>query len=461
MARRLTKEYCIKIAKNYSSKGELKKADNSVYQKIRVLGIQDEAYKHISSSLKLDWTKEEAFAIAKKYSKLSDFRKNENPCICFLRKNGLYEEATKHMTRVIGNTYTIDEIMGEALKYEFRSHFSKSASNIYRYAEKIGVLDEVCGHMKGQGDYVWDRESIRESALKYSSFSDWRKLDRRAYRACEYRGLMDDKYITGHLKKIKKLHYTLQQIIDDAKKYSNKGEWNKNSKSIYMFAWRNGFDKDPRVIGHMEKKFVWTEELLRKRVLMCEKISDFPHRAVQVAKKIGIWDELRGMMRCGLTKISIDDIKKSSAKYKTKAQWWEFDRSAYCAAMRRGLLDDVSVTGHMVSGLINRRGDGDRLRYEDIFAEEFVYPIYGRENVIRDKFSLKDCNLNFRPDFLIKDKMIVIEFDERRHIHSNHYKSSDPIRQKMIEEAGYAVIRFSEEELIEYLQYSNKEYLLQ
>lgn len=72
----------------------------------------------------------------------------------------------------------------------------------------------------------------------------------------------------------------------------------------------------------------------------------------------------------------------------------------------------------------------------------------------------KEYCIDLAKKFNSKGELIVIEFDERLHYHSSKYKDSDPIRQKMIEDIGFTVIRFTEDDLLEYLVHNDKEYLL-
>ena len=404
-------------------------------------------------------TKEEAFEIAKKYNSAKEFRKHENKCRCFLNKNKWYMEATKHFTRK-KTKYTLSEISEEANKYEFRCHFRDGSATIFRYAKKIGVLDEMCRHMKKQGEYKWDRDSIRKSALQYSTKADWKSGDVSAYKACSYRKWMQDADIVGHMEAIN-LTYSFEDVVADASKYSERGDWQKKSKSIYMHAWRRKWHLRDEVVGHMTERFVWTEELVWETARKCVTKNDFSRSAGawQAAKKFGIVHDVSKTLESGLFTITIDEIIAEAKKYKTRAEWWEFGRSTYRSARHRGILDDEEITGHMICGIQHRRGGSGEngLRMEDIFANEFIFPLYGKENVIRDK---KLEALPFRPDFLIESEKLVVEFDERRHYHSNQYKYNDPIRQKAIEDIGYTVVRFTEQDLKEHLNYINKSYLL-
>lgn len=457
-------------------------------------------------------TKKEAFEIAKKYNSVKEFVEKENSCKCFLSKNKWYMEATKHFVRknttytkkeiisfskqyktkkdwkighkksydvcarkywlfdecIVGHMessrksidFTIDEISEEANKYEFRSHFRDSSGAIFRYAKKIGVLDEVCKHMKNQKDWRWSREDIKKSALQYNTKADWRRGDASAYKACTHRKWMQDDDIIGHMK-TRNLSYSFEDVVADARKYDERGIWGRESKSIYMYAWRRKWHLKHEVVGHMSERFVWTEELVREYASKCVTKNDFgkKHRARLAAIKFGALDEINETLKDGYFTVTIDEIIAEAKKYKTRAEWWEFGRSTYRSAQHRGILDDEEITGHMICGIQHRRGGSGEngLRMEDIFANEFIFPLYGKENVIRDK---KLGSLPFRPDFLIESEKLVVEFDERRHYHSNQYKYNDPIRQKAIEDIGYTVVRFTEQDLKDHLNYIDKSYLL-
>ena len=65
--------------------------------------------------------------------------------------------------------------------------------------------------------------------------------------------------------------------------------------------------------------------------------------------------------------------------------------------------------------------------------------------------------MNFIVDFMCKDLMLVIEVDGHTHTYEK-VTASDKIGQEKIEEAGFEVIRFEDDEVLNHLN-KVKEYL--
>ena len=258
----------------------------------------------------------------------------------------------------------------------------------------------------------WTYDMVVESAKKFGTRQEWRDNDSKAYSCAKRRGILDDKGIVSHFKK-PYLNWSKEKIQESANKYYTKREWREGDPKAYDSARHNGKAED--FCSHMTpEKINWTKEL----------------------------------------------IQEYANKYATKNQWRKSHKNSYQSVKNSGYSIE-EFTSHMVCGIKHRRGYskkdciGDRL--ETIFANEFVYPIYGKENVIRDKKSIN--GFKGRPDFLIESKKLVIEFDETD-VHSGAKGIGDCDRQKEMESLGYSVIRFTEVELVNYLSYIGKENLL-
>ena len=115
-----------------------------------------------------------------------------------------------------------------------------------------------------------------------------------------------------------KLVWSKNAIIADAAKYFYLGEWKRSSPSAYRAA----------------KKNKWVEEASQH---MQRPLS---HRTVWTKEK----------------------ILEDALKYKSKGDWWEQSRSAYYAAKRLGIFEDV--VGHMVSPEKDRYWTRERITEE-------------------------------------------------------------------------------------------------
>jgi hypothetical protein len=307
-------------------------------------------------------------------------------------------------------------VIAIALCFKTKNEWREGHSPSYNAAQprRLNLMNdpEVVGHMI-QLQTDWTREMIIGKASQFKAKKGWEKGHSASYVAATRRGLLNDPEVTGHMVRGSRLtKWTRENIIEKASQFKTKNEWVKQHSASYAAAHKYGLLDDPEVTGHMNGLTKWTREM----------------------------------------------IIKEAYSFKTKSEWRSGHHASYGAARKRDLLSDPEVVGHMVCGVQHRRGGvtfgSHGARLEHIFAAEYVFPMYGKENVVHDKFL---NGTTFRPDFLIESEKLVIEFDE---VYHSSQKVEDGARQQEIEALGYTVVRFSEEDLRSYLKSEGKEDLL-
>lgn len=152
----------------------------------------------------------------------------------------------------------------------------------------------------------WTLEKVLESAKKYNHIYDWELGDNKAYSAAKRNGWFKD--ATTHMvKKIRKvftIKYTDEDIFKDALKYDTPQDWANNSPSIYSIAHQRRINK--QATQHMHRQLVPRSFYTREK------------------------------------------IKEIALKYKTVKEWKGLDNKSYNAAARLGLLNDQEIVGHIV-----------------------------------------------------------------------------------------------------------------
>ena len=94
----------------------------------------------------------------------------------------------------------------------------------------------------------------------------------------------------------------------------------------------------------------------------------------------------------------------------------------------------------------------NRLRKEMTKAEACLWKYVLRANKLRGfQFRRQRPVLNYIADFMSMELMLVIEVDGITH-HWEETIKTDEIRQKDLEAAGFTVIRFSDEDLLNRIQ---------
>ena len=94
----------------------------------------------------------------------------------------------------------------------------------------------------------------------------------------------------------------------------------------------------------------------------------------------------------------------------------------------------------------------NRLRKEMTKAEACLWKYVLRAKKLRGfQFRRQRPVLNFIADFMCMELMLIIEVDGITH-HWEETIKKDEIRQKDLEAAGFTVIRFSDEEVLNHIQ---------
>ena len=94
----------------------------------------------------------------------------------------------------------------------------------------------------------------------------------------------------------------------------------------------------------------------------------------------------------------------------------------------------------------------NKLRKEMTKAEACLWKYVLRASTMKGfQFRRQRPVLNYIADFMCKELMLVIEIDGITH-HSEEAIKKDEIRQKALETAGFTVLRFSDEEVLNHIQ---------
>ena len=254
------------------------------------------------------WSDEELFEEARKYTVRVEFqRKGKGAYLASLRR-GILDEVCAHMVRqlVVHGHWNLENCQVEALKYDARGKFMRGSGSAYNSALANGWLDEICKHMtKGADGYhymvygiVNKRLNKAYTGITKQHFNQRMKLHKKggSTRADEIARLSDTEYVelTGYtltsdqLKQaerewaewyeeqgfkvlnderlygrvgVSKRIYTDEIIAAEAKKYSSRSDFKKNSPKHYDAACSQKLLN--KVCSHMRAinpRLYWTKE---------------------------------------------------------------------------------------------------------------------------------------------------------------------------------------------------------
>lgn len=139
--------------------------------------------------------------------------------------------------------WTIELCQVEALKYTYRTEFQKKSRGAYKAAYKYGWLNMICVHMTKPNphNYKWNKNTLIEEAKKYTSKKQFRKNSNGAYQVAIKLNCMEE--ICKHMIEVHKPHkyWTKERCADVASKCNNKKQFCKEYLAAYSASHKNGW----------------------------------------------------------------------------------------------------------------------------------------------------------------------------------------------------------------------------
>lgn len=193
-------------------------------------------------------------------------------------------------------------------------------------------------------------EVIAASAAQHQTRSDWKQADRSAYEAARERALLD--VVCAHMTTVRR-SLTLEQIRASAAKQTRRSDWKRADRSAYTAAAKQGLLDT--VCAHMApvpSSVPVPIEEIRASAAAHPSLQAWQRgdpTAYNAAKRQGLFDEVCGHMPASPGKLSLEALKTSAAPYDSRGDWKLADPSACLSARQRGLLDVVCA--HMTPKL--------------------------------------------------------------------------------------------------------------
>jgi hypothetical protein len=241
---------------------EVQLAIQSLYSKFRFASRElTNEETHLLRSLGT-YTKEEVALSASKYSTIRDWRANAEAAYNKALKMKWLDEVTTHMTRLIkvSGHWTNEAVHQSAIEFKTQTAWKKAHGGAWRKAVQMGWIQEVCAHMdfmdeskiKPQG--YWTKDRVLESAKKYKTQAEWNKAETSAVAVANKKGWI--KEATAHMSpsrpnRMANGYWTKERVMEDAKKFNSKTEWQKASKAAVSKAYRMGWMD--AALAHMQK----------------------------------------------------------------------------------------------------------------------------------------------------------------------------------------------------------------
>jgi len=319
------------------------------------------AHMKVIQEPKGSWTFERVMKEANKFTNTGDFQNKSKKAYSAARNHGWYDLVTAHMEKRNPKGYwTKNRVKQEALKYKTRSDFQKTSGSAYVKARAEKWLDEVCSHMLSPSelrDKEWDFDATVKEASKYKSNKDFMKGSPYAYRKAKKEGwltkIRENFLVTKRAYKVK---YTKDFVRQEAQKFTNRYDFNLMSPSAYRKAQKSGWLDD--ICSHMtddvsvnskhKPNGYWTKERILEEAKRYKTKSEFQANngsALTIARNKGWLGEACSHMQVENKKPSgywtFVVLLKEASKYKSKNEFVKGSPLAARAAKRKGWLDEL------------------------------------------------------------------------------------------------------------------------
>lgn len=182
---------------------------------------------------------------------------------------------------------------------------------------------------------------MHDEAKKYSSRKDFRRNSPAAYRAAQRHKWLDK--VCSHMQLLWERKWTHETVIAEAKRYRYRGEFIKKSPGAYNAANRNGWLSDVyEILSNKPNK--WNFESVAKVAKKFETRKNFQNEqqsAYNAARNNGWLDDVCSHMKPQKNKWTKDAVQTEAKKHQSRTVFARRSAGAYNAAKRKGWLDEA------------------------------------------------------------------------------------------------------------------------
>lgn len=289
-----TKEKAIEESKKYTRLLDLTNENKGLYEKMRIKGwLTDAPWLKRTVNEVGYWTEEKILEESKKFNTRAEFKFFSQVAYAKAREMKLLNKMPWLKVKNVSNVkdcvygYFFEELksvyigrtLERRLKTRDKEHRNKKHNDVvYRFAHENGVvIPDIkiiesgltvfegserekywekyykdngyatlniakCGGLGSLLSGKWNKETITEEAKKYKTRNEFRKGNQTAYYASINLGLIDGFYWLTSRNRVKKGYWTIKEnVINEAKKYNSRLEFQKKCSAGYENARKNNY----------------------------------------------------------------------------------------------------------------------------------------------------------------------------------------------------------------------------
>ena len=334
-----TKEECIESARKYNSIKEWKANDKTIQSYAYTKDWYGECTAHMNKLNGVSRTKEECIENARKYNSIKEWKANDKTIHSYASLKDWYSECLEHMINLGGKSRTKEDCIKIALQYKSKIEWRKKDGSSYAYAHTNNWMEECSAHMINLGGKTRTKEECIENARKYNTSKDWLKNDRLTYMYAQRNGWLLE--CNAHMDKLIKKR-TKQECIENARKYNTIKEWRKNDKTIQVYSQSKEWYSE--CISHMSisitrKKLKYSDEECIENAKKYNTIKDWLKNDLGICsfarKRSDLYKNCIAHMNILRKSRTKEECIENARKYNTINDWVINDNAIYSYAKSR------------------------------------------------------------------------------------------------------------------------------
>ena len=312
------------------------------------------------------WSKEKCFKEAKKYKTRSEFQKNAPQAYHLSITNNWIDNMTwlpKIQNVPNKNWNNKNNIINEAKKYKTRGEFRNNSYGAYRAALKYKYIDEFTWLNKKKNvpnGYWQNKENVINEAKKYKTRSEFQKNNVGAYESARKNKWFDEMNWFKKPKERKPKGYwkSKENVINESKKFKTRSEFKFLSQRAYESARKNKWLDEMIWLNNdngKHPKGYWKNEKNimheAKKYSNKEEFKEKNLTAFLMSYRYGFNEKMDWLIKQKQHKKgywNYKHIEEEALKYNTKTEFFNGNQTAYRAALKLGVIDDFFVLNEYV-----------------------------------------------------------------------------------------------------------------
>lgn len=297
------------------------------------------------------WTKETCYQEALKYKSRSEFSNGNGSAYDVARRNEWLIEYTwfSEPVKKLDDCWTKEECFEEAKKYKSRKEFIENNFSAYRLALRNDWLKEMDWFVRPQNYNIkWTQETCEQVAKKFSNISEFKAHYATAYSKAKKAGWIET-YTWLERKQKPSGYWTKETCFEEAKKYTSRNEFKRNSGSAYNVALKNKWISQyiwfSNTLDLLSVPKKWTEEACMQEAKKYKTKNDFvlnSASAYGAARQNG-WIKNYTWLKAGKKPNGYwnhDRCKEEAAKYENRTKFCKGSPAAFDSSAKHQWLDE-------------------------------------------------------------------------------------------------------------------------